>query len=218
MTPLIELKQVSKVYPHRAQDVCALDRINLTISGGELLSIVGPSGSGKSTLMHLIGCLDRPTSGELWIDGSAAHLASDEELSLLRAQTIGFVFQSFHLIPQLSALDNVLLPIQYHSGGTEDQAVETLIRLGLKERMRHLPGELSGGERQRVAIARALSGNPKIILADEPTGNLDSETGETILAIFEALSREGKSVIVVTHDDAVAKRTAVTYHLKDGRL
>jgi len=218
MSALVELDAVWKIYPHKAADVVALQNITLQVHEGEFLALIGPSGSGKSTLMHLIGCLDRPTRGDLKIARHSVSRKNDEHLSQLRAEWMGFVFQAFHLIPQLTVLENVCLPMQYRSGGTHEQAKKTLERLGLVHRMDHFPSELSGGEKQRVAIARALSGDPKIILADEPTGNLDSETGEATMEIFEQLNQEGKTIILVTHDPFISNRCRRVVSLKDGQL
>ncbi len=194
--------------------------VSLEIADGEMVAIMGPSGSGKSTLMNLIGLLDRPTSGKLSLAGTEVSLAmSDRVLARLRAETIGFVFQSFQLLPRSSALANVLTPAQYHPRpGSKERAVQLLERLGLGKRLHHLPAELSGGEKQRVAIARALFNDPKLILADEPTGNLDSRSGSGVLDVLSELHNEGKTVVVITHDQAVADRCQRTIHLKDGEL
>ncbi|NGX58129.1 MAG: putative ABC transporter ATP-binding protein YknY [Chlamydiae bacterium] len=213
---VVELNSVWKIYPHKSSDVVALKNIHLNIRKGEFMALMGPSGSGKSTLMHLIGCLDRPTRGDLKIQGESVQNANDAQLSHLRSKSIGFVFQSFHLIPQLTVLENVNLPFYYNQKSPKGEAV--LDQVGLNHRMDHYPSELSGGERQRVAIARALAGDPLIILADEPTGNLDTETGDTILNLLEDLHKAGKTILMVTHDPHVAQRSQKIIHMKDGEL
>lgn len=218
MRALLELTSVWKVFPHPAEDVTALQEINLSISEGDFIALMGPSGSGKSTLMHLMGCLDRPTLGEVLIEGTPIAQASDEVLSQFRAQKMGFVFQSFHLIPQLTVFENVTLPIEYRCQGTKKQAFESLERVGLVHRKDHLPTQLSGGERQRVAIARALMGDPIVIFADEPTGNLDTGTGNAVMKLFAKLNNAGKTIVIVTHDHAVASQCKKTILLKDGKL
>ena len=218
---MIELREVTKQFAGK-RDVVALDAVSLAIARGEMVSIIGPSGSGKSTLLNLVGGLDRPTSGEVRIDGEALADLSDDDLTRVRRDKIGFIFQFFNLLPTLSCLENVGLPL--HLRGWPRQKVDersrellTLVQLG--HRLNHLPEELSGGERQRVAIARALSIYPPIILADEPTGNLDTHTGEEILALVRDLhGRLGSTVVIVTHDMKVAESCPRTIALRDGRI
>ncbi len=218
---MISLKGVSKQFDG-ARKVTALDRIDLEICRGELVAIVGPSGSGKSTLLNLIGGLDRATSGEVVLDGSALSQLSDDELTRIRRDKIGFIFQFFNLLPTLSCLENVSLPLHLRGWPrkkTAERARELLELVKLDARMDHLPDELSGGERQRVAIARALSVYPPVLLADEPTGNLDSVTGLEILDLIHDLhQRLGSTVLVVTHDAGVAESCARTIHIRDGRV
>jgi len=218
MSPLLELRSVWKVFPHPAEDVTALQEINLCIHKGDFIALMGPSGSGKSTLMHLMGCLDHPTLGDILIEGVSIGSASDEMLSQYRAQKMGFVFQSFHLIPQLTVFENVTLPLEYRCQGTKEQALESLERVGLIHRKDHVPAQLSGGERQRVAIARALMGDPLVIFADEPTGNLDTGTGEVVMELFAKLNSAGTTIVLVTHDPAVAIKCQTTIKLRDGKL
>ncbi|AKB60334.1 ABC transporter ATP-binding protein [Methanosarcina mazei] len=201
-------------------EVPVLSNISLRIEKGEFLAIVGPSGSGKSTLMNLIGCLDRPTEGQVLIKGRDLDGMSDEELARLRGLEIGFVFQTFNLVPRLTAFENVLLPTFANSRSTDPQkrAKELLSIMGLKDRMRHRPGELSGGQSQRVSIARALINDPSILLADEPTGNLDSKTGFEILNIFMDLNKDGRTVVIVTHDPEIAKFADRVILVKDGTI
>ena len=225
---LIELKNVRKVYRQGDLEVEVLKGIDLTVERGEFVSIVGPSGSGKSTLMYILGCLDRPTSGEYYLDGKNVLKLPDDEVSKLRAEYIGFVFQAFYLIPYLTVLDNVLLPVSYlpkserkkrfADKSPQQKAVELLTRLGLKERLNFKPEELSGGQKQRTAIARALINSPEVILADEPTGQLDSESSREVMRIFKELHSEGKTVIVVTHDPEVAKHAQRIVKIQDGRV
>ena len=208
------------------ETIHALDSIDLTINEGELTSIVGTSGSGKSTLMNIIGLLDLPTQGEYILDGTNTTSMNDDQLSHYRNQKIGFVFQSFHLLPKASALKNVTMPMQYASAYDESlsedkinqMAIKALDEVGLTSRMHHRPNELSGGQRQRVAIARALVNNPKILLADEPTGALDSRTSEEILNLFQTLNRSGVTVIIVTHDNNVASKCKRVLRMTDGKI
>jgi len=218
---MIELDRVSKRFEGKRQ-VTALDAVSLTVPDGQMVSIIGPSGSGKSTLLNLVGGLDRPSSGEVRIDGASLSGISDDELTKVRRDKIGFIFQFFNLLPTLSCLENVGLPLHLR-GWTrrkvDERARELLDLVQLGHRLQHLPDELSGGERQRVAIARALSIYPPILLADEPTGNLDTRTGDEILALIGDLhSRLGSTVVVVTHDMTVAERCARTIALRDGRV
>lgn len=218
----IALRGVSKIYGSGPSAVHALRGVTLGIKEGEMVAIQGPSGSGKSTLMQIIGLLERPTEGEVIVDGRPIDLdMPDAELAALRGAKIGFVFQSFNLLPRMSALANVLVPASYRRSGREaarEQAVGLLKNLGLGDRLHHTPAELSGGERQRVAIARALVNNPDIILADEPTGNLDSKSGREVLAILSDLYRQGKTVIVITHDATIASACGRIIKIADGTL
>lgn len=220
--PILELNEVDKIYQSGKLMVPALLKISLTINKGEMVAIMGPSGSGKSTLMNLIGLLDRPSTGELKIDGETVSLSmSDHKLAKLRGRKIGFVFQSFNLLPKLSALTNVLVPTIYQPGKRSEmqkRALSLLEQVGLKDRVAHKPTELSGGEKQRVAIARALINDPEIILADEPTGNLDSKSGQEIMGILQKLHKKGKTIVVITHDQNVAKQCGRTIRLLDGQL
>jgi putative ABC transport system ATP-binding protein len=217
--PIIEITNVSKVYNKLGTRVDALRDVSFQIDKGEFVSIIGPSGSGKSTLLHILGALDNPTTGEYILDGNHVSSMSDDVVSKIRRTKIGFVFQVFNLIHQLDVLENVTLPLRY-AGVESEVAIATakqcIHRVGLSDRMLHTPSELSGGERQRAAIARALAIQPTVLLADEPTGNLDSETGETILSLFEELHNEGHTLIVVTHDASVAQRADRSIVLLDG--
>ena len=216
---MIELTQVNKTYRKDAEEVRALADVSLQVGEGEFVAVMGPSGSGKSTLMNVIGLLDRPDSGSYRLDGGEVDEFTPDELARLRNERVGFVFQTFHLLPKTTALENVELPLIYSSrsdiSGLGDRAME---RVGLKDRAKHLPGELSGGQQQRVAIARALVNDPELILADEPTGNLDSKAGLEVLAIFQELNREGKTVVLITHDAAVAAMAERVVELVDGRI
>tara|TARA_X000001036_G_scaffold82454_2_gene74322 strand:+ start:3039 stop:3728 length:690 start_codon:yes stop_codon:yes gene_type:complete len=217
--PLIAISNVSKEYDRLDSPVVALRSVSLKITKGEFVSIVGPSGSGKSTLLHMLGALDRPTSGIYKLDGVIVSSLEDDALSRIRRTKIGFVFQVFNLIHQLNVLENVVLPLQYDGVDevvARQKAMRCIERVGLKNRVSHKPSELSGGECQRVAIARALAVEPSVLLADEPTGNLDTETGEQILLLFEELQAEGHTVIVVTHDMSIAERADRTIVLRDG--
>jgi len=214
---MIELKDIVKVYPMGRGEVQVLRGVSLSVEKGEMVAIMGPSGSGKTTLLNIIGCLDRPTSGNYFLDGrEVSHLTSNE-LAKIRSQKIGFVFQTFNLLHQLSARDNVELGLRYAGGGDGRRAEEALSRVGLGERFRHRPSELSGGEQQRVAIARAFVKNPPIILADEPTGNLDSRSGAEILSILTSLNAEqGITLVMITHDPGVAHKCQRIIHISDG--
>lgn len=216
--PIVEVSNVRKSYMLGDMEVPVLSNVTLKIEKGEFLAIVGPSGSGKSTLMNLIGCLDRPTEGQVLIKGRNLSGMSDEELARLRGLEIGFVFQTFNLVSRLTAFENVLLPTFANSRSIDPQkrAKELLSLMGLQDRMHHRPGELSGGQSQRVSIARALINDPSILLADEPTGNLDSKTGSEILRIFMDLNKEGRTVVIVTHDPEIAKYADRVVLVKDG--
>src|ERR1700674_2842762 len=206
---MIKLKNVSRLYPAKAEAsggvIRALDNFALNVDPGEWIAIMGPSGSGKSTLVNLIGALDRPTSGEIWLDGEDVASISPSELNRVRAEKIGFIFQQFHLIPFLTALENVMLAQYFHSMTDEKEAVEALGRVGLGDRAHHLPSQMSGGEQQRVCIARALINDPKIILADEPTGNLDAVNEELVLRLLREFHQQGRTIVMVTHDPVVAR-------------
>jgi putative ABC transport system ATP-binding protein len=218
---LIDIQQVHRVYRMGDNEVAALQGVDLQIDHGEFATIMGPSGSGKSTLMHLLGCLDRPSRGRYILDGNAVEGMPDIELSRLRNRKVGFVFQSFNLIPQLTVVENVELPLMYSSVPREqrrDRARELLAAVGLSRREEHRPTELSGGECQRVAVARALVNRPPLILADEPTGNLDSRTGLEIMRLFENLHRNGTTLVLVTHDPEVAKWSERIVSMRDGKI
>lgn len=219
---MIKLKQVSRLYPAKAEAnggaIRALDNFTLTVDPGEWIAIMGPSGSGKSTLVNLIGCLDRPSSGEIWLDGENVASMSAGELNRVRAEKIGFVFQQFHLIPYLTALENVMLAQYFHSMTDEQEALEALERVGLKGRAHHLPSQLSGGEQQRVCIARALINDPKIVLADEPTGNLDAVNEEIVLRLLRELHQQGRTIVMVTHDPVVARLADRRIELHHGKI
>jgi len=219
---MIRTEHLSKVYRMGEIEVPALRDVSLEIEEGEFLAIVGPSGSGKSTLLNMLGCLDKPTSGAVFIGGVNTAFLSENELAEIRREKIGFIFQQFNLIHSLTALENVALPM-FFAGVKSDarikRAAELLAKVGLRERMHHKPSELSGGQQQRVAIARALSNNPAVIIGDEPTGNVDSETGDAIMGILEGLNRnEGRTIIVVTHDTEIAAHAPRVIRMKDGRL
>jgi len=219
---IIRLQNVKRIYKVGVERIHALDGIDLDIRQNEYVSVMGPSGSGKSTLMNILGCLDRCTSGTYELNGRNTTRLSSGGLAHVRNTQIGFVFQSFELLPRLNALKNVELPLIYAAGTTwlvrRTRARETLGRVGLSERIKHRPNQLSGGEKQRVAIARALSNNPSILLADEPTGNLDSKTSEGVLKLFDQLHREGQTIIIVTHEEIVARHTERILHMRDGQI
>jgi putative ABC transport system ATP-binding protein len=218
---MIGIEEVRKVYRLDGVEVEALRGVSFQVNAGEFVAIQGPSGSGKSTLLNILGCLDRPTSGRYILEGTEAGALDDNALAFLRNKRIGFVFQTFHLLPRLTALKNVELPLIYSGVNPEERrsrALAVLEAVGLLPRSRHRPRELSGGEQQRVAIARALVNRPAILLADEPTGNLDSQSAEEIMAIFEELNRSGTTMLVVTHNPSVAERTRRILRLQDGLL
>ena len=220
---MIRLKGVTKSYPAQAEQnsgglIRALDDVSLDIAPGEWVAMMGPSGSGKSTLVNLIGCLDRPTSGEIWLDGENVAGFSAGDLNGVRAEKIGFVFQRFHMIPYLTAVENVMLAQYFHSMTDEKEALEALDRVGLKERAQHLPSQLSGGEQQRVCIARALINDPKIVLADEPTGNLDAANEEIVLRLIRELHQQGRTIVMVTHDPVVARLADRRIELHHGKI
>ncbi|MGH9512198.1 MAG: ATP-binding cassette domain-containing protein [Terriglobales bacterium] len=218
---MIQVKNVSRSYPARAEaggGIRALDDFSLSVAPGEWIAIMGPSGSGKSTLVNLIGCLDRPTSGEIWIDDQDIARISAGELNRVRAEKIGFIFQQFHLIPYLTALENVMLAQYLHSMTDEEEALKALDRVGLKDRADHVPSQLSGGEQQRVCIARALINDPKIVLADEPTGNLDAVNEEIVLRLLRELHHGGRTIVMVTHDPVVARLADRRIELHHGKI
>src|SRR3989440_1321274 len=218
---MIKLNNVSRLYPARAEAgevIRALDSVSLHVESGEWLAIMGPSGSGKSTLVNLIGCLDRPTSGEIWLEGENVANISNADLNRVRAEKVGFIFQQFHLIPYLTAVENVMLAQYFHSMTDEQEAREALERVGLGERAGHLPAHLSGGEQQRVCIARALINDPKILLADEPTGNLDALNEEIVLRLLRDFHRQGRTIVMVTHDPVVARLAQRRIELHHGRI
>jgi putative ABC transport system ATP-binding protein len=218
---LVELRSVSKVYHLGGEEIRALDDVTLDIEEGEFISIIGPSGSGKSTLMHILGCLDSPSHGTIKLDGVMIQDASPRQLAAIRNRKIGFVFQFFNLLPKLNVLQNVELPMIYSGiSGRErrQRAQQALEAVELANRSKHRPSQLSGGQQQRAAIARALVNSPRIIFADEPTGNLDSHTGEAILALFRKLSTEGRTIVLVTHDPEIAAVTPRRIEIRDGRI
>ncbi len=219
---MIRLEHVTKAYPAKADGqgalIRALDDVSLQVEAGEWLAIMGPSGSGKSTLVNLIGCLDRPSSGEIWLDGQDVAKLSAAELNRVRAEKIGFVFQAFHLIPYLTALENIMLAQYFHSMTDRQEALEALERVGLGDRAHHLPAHLSGGEQQRVCIARALINDPRIVLADEPTGNLDAFNEEIVLRLLRELHDQGRTILMVTHDAVVARLADCRVDLQHGRI
>jgi len=216
---IVEVEGVTKAYTLGNTVVKALDNISLAIDEGELVAVTGASGSGKSTLMHILGCLDTPDSGVYRLGGENVAGLSSDRLAEIRNRRIGFVFQTFNLLPRLSALENVELPLLYaRRHDAKDQAAEALKTVGLEDRAHHEPNQLSGGQRQRVAIARAIITNPSMILADEPTGNLDSRTGVEIMSLFESLNTQGRTIIIVTHEATVATRCRRSLHLRDGQV
>jgi putative ABC transport system ATP-binding protein len=218
---LIEMHGLTRVYQLGPQEIYALRGVDLVIDYGEYVAIMGPSGSGKSTLMNIIGCLDSPSSGQYLLDGMPVERMDDDQLAAVRNGKIGFVFQTFNLLPRTTALQNVELPLIYAKMGRaerRDMAEEALTAVGLKDRMDHQPNELSGGQRQRVAIARALVNKPSLLLADEPTGNLDSQTGREILDLFRDLHSRGNSIIMVTHEEDVAREAKRVIHIRDGKI
>lgn len=218
---MIKIKELRREYGDGDARVVALSGVSLHIEKNEFVAVMGPSGSGKSTLMNILGCLDQQTAGQYWLDGREVASFDDESLSAIRNRHIGFIFQTFHLLPRLTARQNVMLPLRFSEEGLEnagERAVEMLGRVGLGHRIDHRPFEMSGGQRQRVAIARALINRPKVIFADEPTGNLDSKTSEEILELLSALHREGQTIVLVTHEREVAERAQRLIRMSDGAV
>lgn len=219
--PLIDIDDITKIYQMGAEEVRALNGVTLDVRHGEYIAIMGPSGSGKSTLMNVVGCLDTPTSGSYVLNGESVGEMTDDELAAIRNREIGFVFQTFNLLPRVNCMQNAELPLIYaglSKAERRERATEALRNVGLGDRLDHKPNELSGGQRQRVAIARALVNHPSLILADEPTGNLDTETGTEIMRLFESLYRQGNTLLVVTHEEDIAHHARRVIHLRDGRL
>ena len=218
---LVELRNVSKIYRLGEEEIRALDDVTLDIEEGEFISIIGPSGSGKSTLMHILGCLDSPSKGTIQLDGVKIERASSRELATIRNRKIGFVFQFFNLLPKLNVVQNVELPMIYSGVSAKERrerALAALQLVDLANRAKHRPSQLSGGQQQRTAIARALVNNPRIVFADEPTGNLDSHTGDAILQLFRRLSQEGRTIVLVTHDPEIAAVTPRRIEIRDGKI
>lgn len=221
MSVLIQIEDICKIYNPGENEVRALDHVSLTVDAGEYVAIIGQSGSGKSTLMNMLGCLDVPTSGEYILNGKNVSHLTDDELSDIRNQEIGFIFQGFNLIPSFTAIENVELPLLYRGVGKKerhDLAVEALTKVGLSQRMEHKPSEMSGGQQQRVAIARAIAQAPPVILADEPTGNLDSGSSKEIIQILKELHKDGRTVILITHDNEIAEQAKRVIRIKDGKI
>ncbi|WP_227766093.1 ABC transporter ATP-binding protein [Zhaonella formicivorans] len=218
---MIRVEELTKVYKMGGMAVEVLRGIDLTVDQGEFVAIIGPSGSGKSTLMNILGCLDVPSSGKYWLNGKEISLLTDNQLAEVRNKHIGFVFQSFNLLPRLSALENVERPLVYRGIGRKERrkrAMEALARVGLKDRMFHRPTQLSGGQQQRVAIARALVGEPALILADEPTGNLDSVSGRDVMKLLTELHAQGRTIVLITHDQGVARQAQRQVKIQDGHI
>ena len=219
---MIKLEKISRIYQIGDQSIHALDAVDLEIQAGQFVAIMGRSGSGKSTLLNMLGCMDRPDAGNYSLDNNNISTMNDDELSAVRNRYMGFVFQSFHLLPRLTTLDNVLLPRRYHTDGIQEsdraKAIALLKRVDLSDRMLHKPNELSGGQRQRVAIARSLINDPKVLLADEPTGNLDSSTSDSIMALLKELSADGQTIVMVTHEQEIADNAQRQIFMRDGKI
>ncbi|MBD2845847.1 ABC transporter ATP-binding protein [Paenibacillus sp. IB182496] len=218
---LIRLEQLCKSYTMGGQSFLALDHITLDVREGDFMAVVGPSGSGKSTLMNVLGCLDQPSSGTYYLDGVEVERLSDNKLATIRNQKIGFIFQQYHLLPKLRVIDNVELPLIYRGMSRRERrerTIEALQKVGLGDKLHHLPSQLSGGQQQRVAIARALAGQPPLLLADEPTGALDSRTSREVMALLQELGGEGNTIVLITHDPAVAAQARRVVRISDGRL
>jgi len=221
ISKIIEIDSIIKTYKNEGLETSVLKGVSISVDEGDYVSIIGPSGSGKSTLMTILGCLSQATSGTYLLDGEEVGKIRDTELSRIRNEKIGFVFQAFHLLPGVSAFDNVMMPLIYCNktpADAKERARQVLIRVGLEDRMYHTPGQLSGGEQQRVTIARSLINDPKIILADEPTGNLDSKNGAEIMSIFDHLNAEGRTIIIITHDPIVSEHARRILTLRDGQI
>lgn len=219
---MIQLQNISRIYQIGNQAIHALDAVNLHIGAGQFVAVMGRSGSGKSTLLNMLGCMDRPDVGDYFLDGNNVSNMDDDQLSAVRNRYMGFVFQSFHLLPRLTTLENVLLPRRYHPEGAQEsdhqRATDLLQRVGLDDRMQHKPNELSGGQRQRVAIARALINTPRVLLADEPTGNLDSRTSDDIMDLLKELNDDGQTIVMVTHEAEIAARARRKIFMRDGKI
>jgi putative ABC transport system ATP-binding protein len=222
LASVISLRQVCRIYQVGGQTIRALDHVDLDISKGEFVAVMGRSGSGKSTLLNMLGCMDRPDTGSYFLDEQKVSSMDDDSLSRIRNRLMGFIFQSFHLLPRKSALENVLLPRLFHEDGLREvdheRALDLLHQVGLEDRASHKPNELSGGQRQRVAIARALINKPRVILADEPTGNLDSKTSNSIMRLLQDLNRSGQTIVMVTHEAAVADFASRRIEMQDGKI
>ena len=221
MNHLLKLQNIFKTYKSGDDEIFALNDISLSIDDGDFVAIIGQSGSGKSTLMNILGCLDIPSKGDYILNSKNVSSLSDNELSDIRNKQIGFIFQGFNLIPSLSAIENVELPLIYRGINKIQRrqiSIDSLCKVGLEKRLMHKPSEMSGGQQQRVAIARAISGDPSIILADEPTGNLDSKSGNDVISILKTLNREGKTIVLITHDDSIAKNANRIIKIQDGRI
>ncbi|SDX80864.1 ABC transporter ATP-binding protein [Paenibacillus sp. CF384] len=219
--PLIHIENLSKLYKMGGETVHALTDISLKVDYGDFIAIIGPSGSGKSTLMNVIGCLDAPTEGKYWLDGEEVSRLRENRLAEIRNSKIGFIFQGFNLLNKLSALENVELPLIYRgipAKQRKEQAIEALTKVGLEERVKHKPSELSGGQQQRVAIARALAGNPPILLADEPTGALDTRTGVEVMGLMKELNKQGHTIVLITHDTAISQQARRVVRIQDGQI
>ncbi len=219
---MIRLAQLSRIYQVGGKTIHALDHIDLDVKSGEFLAIMGRSGSGKTTLLNMLGCMDRPDTGDYYLENVEVSAMDDDELSRVRNRYMGFIFQSFHLLPRKTSLENVLLPRNFHQLGLREQdrerAIALLVRVGLGNRLDHRPNELSGGQSQRVAIARALINEPSVVLADEPTGNLDSRTSDAIMDLLQELNQEGQTIVMVTHDQQIAERASRQIFMQDGRI
>jgi putative ABC transport system ATP-binding protein len=215
---MLEITNVTKIYGEGVARVIALDNVSLQVNNGDFIAVMGPSGSGKSTLLNIIGGLDQLTSGEVILDGQRIDNLDENALVNIRRKKIAYVFQQYHLIPSLTAIENVLLPMTFNGGGKEEKAKDILVKVGLERRAKHRPGQLSGGEQQRVAIARALVSNPELVLADEPTGNMDQKTGNDIIKLFIELNKEGHGIIMVTHNPEVAHYAHRIVVLQDGKI
>lgn len=219
---MIQLQNISRIYQIGNQAIHALDAVDLHIQAGQFVAVMGRSGSGKSTLLNMLGCMDRPDEGDYFLDGKNISSMDDDQLSAVRNRYMGFVFQSFHLLPRLTTLENVLLPRRYHTEGMQEsdhqRATDLLQRVGLDDRMQHKPNELSGGQRQRVAIARALINTPRVLLADEPTGNLDSRTSDAIMDLLKELNDDGQTIVMVTHEAEIAAHARRKIYMRDGKI